>query len=507
MNPDVLERVLSCEQLPSLPAVAARVIELTSNDQVSMREIADTIQNDQGLSAKILKTVNSSFYGLRKPCGSITQAIVMLGLSAVKALALGFSLVSAVDECNSEGFDIDSFWRRSLLTGVAARRLAMTVGLDTPEECFLGGLLQDVGVVALFQSMPREYGHVLELSGGDHRELSKHELDHLEMQHAEIGAMLARRWKLPEELVMPIRYHERATAAPAEQLKIVECVGLGNFVADVISSESPAEYLRTLYKKAKHWLDLSEQQVDEVISATSTAAKELGRLLKISTGEVGDSKQILARARAELAAMKLPESDASPRGEFTVNAEPSSGVDELTGLASRRRFDQTLIATYERARAGGPGLCLALLDIDGLREISEKYGDECGDALIISAASRLREKLQHENIMVARYSDTVYAVLVAFTTNTEAGDSLRRVDAARLSLSERPVSLIAGRNAPPQLSATFCVGISCLDSSSMGSIRDTESVIEVTERALAAAKQAGPNNIRVFAPTMGRNAA
>ena len=97
MNP-VLEEILSCPNLPSLPAVALRVIELTSNVNVSLKELAETIQNDQGLATKILKTVNSSFYGLRQRCSTIDKAIVMLGLSPVKSLALGFSLVESIDD-------------------------------------------------------------------------------------------------------------------------------------------------------------------------------------------------------------------------------------------------------------------------------------------------------------------------------------------------------------------------------------------------------------------------
>ena len=105
MNPEVLEKVLSCHKLPSLPAVAMRVVELTQDQKVSMRALAETIQNDQALTAKILKTVNSSLFGLRQKCSSINQAIIMLGMSAVKTLALGFSLVTAIKDSTQE-FDL-----------------------------------------------------------------------------------------------------------------------------------------------------------------------------------------------------------------------------------------------------------------------------------------------------------------------------------------------------------------------------------------------------------------
>ena len=91
MDGQTLEKVLACPRLPSLPAVALRVIELTSDPNVQMRRLAETIQNDQGLATKILRTVNSPFYGLVKKCSPIHQAQLMLGLNGVKTLALGFS--------------------------------------------------------------------------------------------------------------------------------------------------------------------------------------------------------------------------------------------------------------------------------------------------------------------------------------------------------------------------------------------------------------------------------
>ena len=156
MNPEVLEKVLSCHKLPSLPAVAMRVVELTQDQKVSMRALAETIQNDQALTAKILKTVNSSLFGLRQKCSSINQAIIMLGMSAVKTLALGFSLVTAIKDSTQE-FDLRDHWRRSLFTAVAAKAIAARAGIANPEEAFLGGLLQDLGVVALQQTLGAEY--------------------------------------------------------------------------------------------------------------------------------------------------------------------------------------------------------------------------------------------------------------------------------------------------------------------------------------------------------------
>lgn len=154
MNEGLLKQVLNCTSLPSLPAVAVRVIELTSDKNVKVQELAKTIGHDQGLSTKILRTVNSSFYGVRTRVATIDKAIVMLGLAPVKVLALGFSLVSSVGEDES-GFDYVSYWRRGLYTAVAAKLIAEAAEAGSADECFLGGLLQDVGMVALHRTLGR----------------------------------------------------------------------------------------------------------------------------------------------------------------------------------------------------------------------------------------------------------------------------------------------------------------------------------------------------------------
>ena len=239
MNPDIVEKVLACQKLPSLPAVAVKVLELSGKENVSFKEIAETITSDAGLASKVLRTVNSSFYALRKPCSSINQAIVMLGLSAVKTLALGFSLVSSIAKTESKSFDYAAYWRRSLYTGVAAKCVAAAAKIGRDEEAFLGGLLQDVGMVALSQALGDEYLAVLTEAGPDHNNLSRVEFNAYEMTHADIGAQLAGRWKLPPDLMMPIKFHHKPNAAPKDYAQLCAAVALGNKeqVVDILRVE------------------------------------------------------------------------------------------------------------------------------------------------------------------------------------------------------------------------------------------------------------------------------
>ena len=296
MNQDVMERILRCPTLPSLPAVAVRVIELTSNVHVSLNDLAGTIQNDQAVAAKILRTVNSSFYGLRRPCATINQALVMLGLSTVKSLALSFSLVATLGAGAQGGFDYVSYWRRSLYTAVGARCLARSTGITEGEdEAFLGGLLQDVGMVALHQVLGSDYLRVILQTGGDHRKLVKCELAALEVQHPEIGAALAQRWKLPNELIIPVRYHERPTAAPPVHADLVRCVGMGNIAHDILTDDNPAPALDRFRARAAEWFDLDARISDDLIKKIAEGVRQITPLFRLPTGSFSDIDAVMDR--------------------------------------------------------------------------------------------------------------------------------------------------------------------------------------------------------------------
>ena len=112
MNQLLLDQILDSPRLPSLPSVAVRIIELVQRDDATLRDISDVIHNDPALTSKVLRTVNSSFYGLNTPCSTITQALIILGLNAVKTIALGFTLVNRLKQVEADDFDFVAFWKR-----------------------------------------------------------------------------------------------------------------------------------------------------------------------------------------------------------------------------------------------------------------------------------------------------------------------------------------------------------------------------------------------------------
>ncbi|MBX3386914.1 MAG: HDOD domain-containing protein [Phycisphaeraceae bacterium] len=498
MNPEVLERVLNCRQLPSLPAVAMRVVELTADQSVSMKALAETIQNDQALSAKILRTVNSSLFGLRKKCSNINQAITFLGMSAVKTLALGFSLVTAIKDA-SKDFDLTEHWRRALFTAVAAKNIAARSGVGYQEECFLGGLLQDVGMIVLLQTLGEEYAKVVAMAEGEHRQVGRLELEHFGLQHPDLGAMLAQRWKLPDELVMPIKYHERPTAAPSSHASIVRAVGLGNIASDVLAGRDTVQSLRRFYERAEQWFGLTNQQADEVLQAITTQAREMSRLLSVATGEAIDSARVLEAAKEQLSKIEIPDDQEQiDLGPIYSMSEKSPMVDELTGLSSRERFEQSIIALFEKSQAGVGPMSVVLVKIDNDTSIVSLAGEEALDTAAIGVSGRLTRVFSPKRAVIARMNRAHFAVAV---NGLDRSESARLAELVRQAVGAQPIRLIAARpGAPREIQVTVSVGVVTMDAASVDEFPDASRLVTVAEAALAAAERSGRNAVRVYQP-------
>lgn len=469
-----------------MPAIAARVIELTSSESVSMREIAETITNDQGLASKVLRTVNSPFYGLRKPCASINQAIVMLGLSAVKTLALGFSLVGSLAKDKAEGFDYLSYWRRGLLTGVAAKRIAAAARTGSDEEAFLAGLLQDVGMIAMYQALGEQYAAVLKSTGGEHRLLTKLEYDVLELCHSDIGAMLAIRWKLPPQLVMPIKYHERPSSAPPEHAALCTAVALGNIAADVVCATEPAMPLKKFYERASQWLKMTPAQSDTVLAEVTAGSKDIASLLGVDVGKLPDAGTMLNKAGAQLRALELPL--ASDGGADSAETDP------VSGLPNRTIFNRTVMVGFERALAGGAPFSIALLGIDRFREIAGESGSKSANSLVRAVAESLATQVGAAGGQVFSFEPGVFAAALPGSDRITATRCAESVRASIANSGLKTVPGAAGR------SVTVSAGVACIDSESRARFQEPDDLLRVTIAALDAARNAGPDIIRVYAP-------
>src|SRR6202034_341967 len=240
MNSDLIKKIQQCPNLPSLPTVAVQILELAGKPNIDIAEIARVISKDPALSSKILRTVNSSFYGRSQSIGTVSHALVILGLQSVKTLVLGFSLVTTLTKNKSPGFNHVKYWRRSFYAATAARTLATKMNLVQQEETFLAALLQDIGMLVLNQILTTQYSEISS-KVKTHSELCAAEQEALGITHCEVGAFLAQQWKLPPILATTTgASHDPSGVQDPTLKKISQLVQLAGQCADVFVDAEPA---------------------------------------------------------------------------------------------------------------------------------------------------------------------------------------------------------------------------------------------------------------------------
>jgi diguanylate cyclase (GGDEF)-like protein len=491
MNQSLLERILRSPRLPSLPTIAIEVIELVQQRDVNIRQIAQTISHDPALSSKILRTVNSSFYGLSQPVSTVTHALVILGLSSVKTLALGFSLVGKLRDSSAVGFDHNAFWRRSLFTAVAARSLAKEAGLIYQEEAFLGGLLEDLGMLALSQVLGAEYTTLLQEVGPSHQLIMRACRQRYKTDHAEVGGALAQHWHLPPILVAPIRFHEDPEGGPEELMPMIRCVALGNRAADIFLTKDATAALDTYYRLAHSWFNLTRERAEPLLQSVRKDAEEMKRLIDLpGGGGFEDSEAILARASDALVQLSLQQQRTSHElEEQNRRLAEQALTDSLTGAANRRHFNQFIADQFAAAGNSKAPLSLLFMDVDHFKHFNDTYGHQTGDRVLAELASAIRAGTPKEGLL-ARYGGEEFAVVLPGTDRAGAA-------AAAEHIRQLVQAIRVEGEQGEKLSITISIGVAAHDGMFFSSV---EQLIRAADQGVYAAKSAGRNCVRVFAP-------
>lgn len=198
-------------EIATLPEVTAKIISVVDDPKSTARDLHSIIKNDPALATKILKVVNSAFYGLPGQVSDIDRAIVLLGLSAVKNIAISASISRLFNSDRiSERFTARDIWKHSVAVAVTARQFCGVIGKRAfAEEGFLAGLIHDLGLLMERQAFPEQLKEVLRVVGETNRPFCEVESELIGVDHQALGAALAAKWKFPRGLQTVIGYHHR----------------------------------------------------------------------------------------------------------------------------------------------------------------------------------------------------------------------------------------------------------------------------------------------------------
>jgi len=207
MGKDAAALLSRVDDLPPLPAVAARVMSMAEDEKTSAMDLAQVLATDQALTAKLIRISNSAYYGFARRISTVREAVVMLGFKQVRQVAVGASLMNNFKRGQDDGFDLDLFWGHSVAVAVTAEALAKKSFAVKPEDAFTAGILHDIGRLVLRQVMPAEFARAVAIARSGEAPLHIAEQMETGYSHDEVGKALGELWKFPGHLVDAVRCH------------------------------------------------------------------------------------------------------------------------------------------------------------------------------------------------------------------------------------------------------------------------------------------------------------
>ncbi|KXS39485.1 MAG: putative signal protein with GGDEF domain [Halomonadaceae bacterium T82-2] len=419
MLPDTLSQSLArCTALPSLPAVVMRVIEMAGDPEVSLRAVAATLSQDPALAARLLSLANTVLHVGRYPIEDVQQAVQRIGLDRTLSLALGCSLVCNPRDADEAPF-LERYWQRALISAMVARSLAEALALESRSgSAFTAALLQDIGMLALQAALPETYRPLLGQTM-PHARLVRAERELLGTDHAEVGAWLAQRWRLPERMVGWIRDSHAVLEPGAEGDRLaLNCVIAAGRIADGWQ-QGEAE-LSGVMAALETGLGMEAPQMVEQLMMLQAQLPRLAALFRVGAPDALDAQQLMLEAKWLLAEQnaRLQHDLHRQRAELEALRDQHQRLarqahcDALTGLANRRQLEDSLNRAFDAASLDDTALTVVFIDLDRFKAFNDRHGHACGDEVLRRFGRLLAELVAQRGGEVGRYGGEEFLLIL-----------------------------------------------------------------------------------------------
>ena len=333
------EELKSSGALPSPTGVGMKILEITRTDDYSVDEMADAIMSDPSLTGRILQLANNASVAGSESVTTVTGAIMRLGSSTVRTLALAFSLISDREAGACRPFDYERYWSLSLARGVGAQVLADHTGVAKPEEAYICGLLCEVGMLALASVHSARYGEILNATAGaSFDELREAEFEAFDIDHATVVECMLADWGLPStfgEAIGGFSRHRRIGESPALVEGLADLLRLADTIGSalLLGETSPVRRLREVGEqldRTRRVLGMEEAQFRVLCDRVARQWRSWGESLEIETSEVcyDQITAAIARGRDERRFDQPGDvTEASGRGHVVGVSSPTPAAD------------------------------------------------------------------------------------------------------------------------------------------------------------------------------------
>ncbi len=475
--PESLHRHLkACRTLPSIPAVAVRILELSRKEETSVQEVAQAISRDPALVAKLLRVSNSAFYSVRHEITTVNRAVAVLGINTALSLALSFSLAKNMGKKGYKNFNPVAYWKRSAIAAAAGRALAQLVHGSVREELFLSGLLQDVGMLALNEAIPDGYDLLIAAAGGDHQKLVELEREKLGTDHAMVGAWLLEHWNLPGKYSAAVRAsHDSQAISDDENAGFCRATAVAAGIAEVWVD--PARATNFAWNLATGLLGMSQENFRNLLGCVASAIPEVTVELEVNIGNEEMLAHLLEQAHEALVVLTMEAQ------QQVQQIRDLSRRDRLTAVYNRSYLDEELPRQFEAASLSGKPLSVLFIDIDYFKKVNDTHGHEAGDTVLVSTAGTISTVVRRSDV-IARYGGEEFICLMP---DTDACQALTVGEMIRNSIEAQTVG------DDPVLQVTVSIGGATHSDSCR--LDDARQLLGEADRCLYIAKAQGRNRM------------
>ena len=302
--------------LYSLPAVAMEVVQLTDRPGVDTQSLKSCLEKDPALTAKVLRVVNSSMFGLSGEVADLNQALALLGSEPLKMLVLGFSLPDQL----FEGVAADRlqwYWTRTLTRAVGARQVSETLFNQAGDEALVAGMLHDIGVLALMQELGPAYATFLSHVIGEGGDLAQRERESIGFTNLELGAALLTQWKIPQRLVDAIaisKQHRRIARKTSEEYQLAKILHLADLMAQLVGGRR-LQALPELMEAGDAYCGLTKPQLIDIVGQLQPQVDQLAEVLSLQLPAGRDYGEVLKEAQSKLVQLKEDTTGRSAQSE------------------------------------------------------------------------------------------------------------------------------------------------------------------------------------------------
>ena len=327
------EIIASNNDLFALPDAVLNILEMAQKEEISVDLLATTIGKDPGLTGRLLKIANSPFYGRSVRAGNINDAVMALGITTVKCLAISASIFDPSKMKDRVAVNLKDIYGNILSVATTAQKLAKLCRYRSLEEAFMAGLLHKIGFLFYLQHFPLPCERIIEKvkKGANWLEEEKKTFG---MNHTEAGAMIARKWRLPENIVTAIQNHYSFGFKGSDKLDDIIRLSVALNLDYSFGTDHQFEEKITKIGVIADRLEITREELDSTIATSLKDTLEFAKTVNI---EIGEADDILMRANREIFQTYMSiQKLFKERQELTrniLNAEREKGVSEAKQIA------------------------------------------------------------------------------------------------------------------------------------------------------------------------------